>query len=574
MKPLLWSWLYIVAGILLRAGLLLWGRHQDATHAVPYTDVDYLVFSDAAKLIVDACPLSLTVGHPDYESDADLAKRTDVHCARGILPAAARFLLLNDPNSHQPADGLNPDDSDAMYLWAKRCYQLAKYGFELFASLGDPYARPTYRYTPFLAAVLSPIHLFGWTNFGKYIFAASDLLCAVFMWLILDGRRPQGSTAGLYVHLPGLLWVLNPMIAQISTRGSSEALVGLFVLSFCYFFLKSNPEAPLGLQAVYLPAFSHTANGANETAEAAAVAEKQASSAGPTYQAIPPESAFNVLDWSIEAYLAPILFGLATHLKLFPVIYAVPILTHLYRSTVSGYAPERRTSLSLWTKHAAGVQFGLVAFYAFMAANVVGWLIWGSPFIEHTFLYHLYRADHRHNFSPYFLSTYLSLFTSPTASASLGARMLASPLLSFLPQLVIVTLLGYHLGKRDVVAAMTAQTIAFVALNKVCTSQYFLWFLWLLPLVWPSLKVGKAETALALVAWVGGQALWLSQAYQLEFKAKQVFARVWASGLVLLVVHMILLVWFLSSWARYRVHVQKHALQPRKGVFVKTLKSQ
>lgn len=121
---------------------------------------------------------------------------------------------------------------------------------------------------------------------------------------------------------------------------------------------------------------------------------------------------------------------------------------------------------------------------------------------------------------------------------------------------------------------MTAQTIAFVAFNKVCTSQYFLWFLCLLPLAWPSLKVGRIETGVALLAWVGGQALWLSQAYQLEFEAKQVFARVWASGLVLVAVHAALLVWFLSSWAKFRIDVHKHGLKIRNGTFVKTLKSQ
>lgn len=377
MKASSWVWIYIGTGLLFRAGLLLWGRHQDATHAVPYTDVDYVVFSDAAKLLVDACPLSRTVEDPSYESDADLLDRSDVRCARGILPATARFLLINDPNSHAPADGLRPDDSDAMYFWAKRCYQLAKPAFDLLASLGDPYERPTYRYTPFLAALLSPIHLFGWTEFGKYIFAASDILCAVFMWLILDGRRPQGTAPGMYVHLPGWLWILNPMVAQISTRGSSEALVGLLVLSFIYFFLKGNPEAPLGLRARYLPEFS-SSPAASETRDPKADAQANESSEVeqvPSYHALPPESAFNLLDWSLEAYLAPILLGLATHLKLFPVIYGIPILAHLHRSTVSAYAPNRRASLDLWTKSAAGVQFGLVAFFAFMTANFVAWLM-------------------------------------------------------------------------------------------------------------------------------------------------------------------------------------------------------
>ncbi|GAK62318.1 glycosyltransferase family 50 protein [Moesziomyces antarcticus] len=571
MRSSVWPGLYIAAGILLRVGLLLWGQHQDANHAVPYTDVDYYVFSDAAKMVVDGCPLSAIIEHLDYDSDIDLSGRKDVQCANGIVPESARFLLLNDPNSHAPTDGLRPDESDAMYYWAKRSYRFAKPAFDLFASLGDPYARPTYRYTPFLAVLLAPIHLFGWADFGKYIFAASDLLCAVFMWLILDGRRPQASSAGVFVHLPGLLWILNPMVAQISTRGSSESLVGLFVLSFLYFFLKANPEAPLGLSAKYLPEFGFASASADVDNKAGKAKDVVAAA---TYEALPPESASSLLDWSLEAYVAPTLLGLATHLKLFPVIYAVPVLAHLYRSTVTAYAPERRASLSLWTRHAAGIQFGFVAFYAFMAANVAAWAVWGTPFIEHTFLYHLRRADHRHNFSPYFLGTYLSLFAAPAHDGSVVERVLASPLLSFLPQLSVVVALGYLLGKRDVVAAMTAQTIAFVAFNKVCTSQYFLWFLWLLPLVWPSLKVGRIETGVAVAAWVSGQALWLSQAYQLEFQAKQVFVRVWASGLVLLAIHAGLLVWFLSSWARFRAEIQKHGLKLRDGKLVKTLKSQ
>ncbi len=51
---------------------------------LPYTDVDYLVFSDAAKLLVDACPLSTHVEQQDYEVDEDLLKRNDLHCAQGI----------------------------------------------------------------------------------------------------------------------------------------------------------------------------------------------------------------------------------------------------------------------------------------------------------------------------------------------------------------------------------------------------------------------------------------------------------------------------------------------------------
>lgn len=138
--------------------------------------------------------------------------------------------------------------------------------------------------------------------------------------------------------------------------------------------------------------------------------------------------------------------------------------------------------------------------------------------------------------------------------------------MSFGPQLLAVVLLGYQLGKRDVVAAMVAQTVAFVALNKVCTSQYYLWFLWLLPLVWPSLKATRLETGGALAAWLVAQAVWLSQAYQLEFQANPVFARIWASSLLVLAVHALLLVWFFTAWTRHRIDSCKQSVKTSKSL--------
>lgn len=42
----------LVAG-LLRAGLIVYGEWQDTQMEVPYTDIDYTVFSDAARLMVE-----------------------------------------------------------------------------------------------------------------------------------------------------------------------------------------------------------------------------------------------------------------------------------------------------------------------------------------------------------------------------------------------------------------------------------------------------------------------------------------------------------------------------------------
>ncbi|KAN0063042.1 GPI mannosyltransferase 1 [Thecaphora frezii] len=563
MQPNSYKWLYLAAGLALRLALLAWGRYQDAHSALPYTDVDYSVFSDAADYVVHGCPLDGTVDRAHPLSELSILDAAHLHCARGLLPATARFLVLNDPAAQLKPPQSAFQSGSPMVTLASRCYDVARPLFRLVASLGDPYARPTYRYTPFLALLLTPIHLFAIQDFGKYLFSAADVLCALLMWLILDGRRQQATQPGHHVHLAGLLWLLNPIPAQISTRGSSEGLVGLTVLLFLYFFLCANPEAPLGMAPVYSVGRREGEEpvAADKEGDTSPSGPSEAKEAIPTYRPLVPESALPLAEWSAAALLSPVILGLAVHLKIFPGIYGVPVLAHLARSTAAAYDPVTRRRLSLWTRHAAGIRYGLVAFATFMAINAVAWLLWGSPFIEHTFTYHLTRRDHRHNFSPYFLTTYLSSVapldptgTSPAAAAAAaaGGGVLSSPLLSFGPQAALVAVLGWKLGERDVVAAMTAQTIAFVAFNKVCTSQYFLWFLWLLPLVWPSLAISKTRAAALVAAWVGSQALWLSQAYLLEFRAQDVFARIWTAGLALLVVHAVMLVEFVKAWAEHR----------------------
>lgn len=95
---------------------------------------------------------------------------------------------------------------------------------------------------------------------------------------------------------------------------------------------------------------------------------------------------------------------------------------------------------------------------------------WGQPFLEHTFLYHLSRLDHRHNFSPYFLPIYFAR-TLPDQGGAL-LRALRHPLASFLPQCSLVLGSGFLLTPRlGVETAMFFQTALFVVFNKVCTSQ-------------------------------------------------------------------------------------------------------
>lgn len=104
------------------------------------------------------------------------------------------------------------------------------YVFTDAARLPTPYTRETYRYTPLLAWLLLPTtytHLF---SFGKLIFALSDLLAG---WLIYGMLRHRGMSrerAGGF----SAIWLWNPMVATISTRGSSEGLLGVLTMGLLW----------------------------------------------------------------------------------------------------------------------------------------------------------------------------------------------------------------------------------------------------------------------------------------------------------------------------------------------------
>jgi phosphatidylinositol glycan class M len=130
--------------ILLRLILLAWGLYQDSFSPLKYTDIDYFVFTDAARFL-----------------------------SRGR----------------------------------------------------SPYDRDTYRYTPLLAWLLLPTTWGGlWFNFGKALFAAADVVAGYLVFVVLESGYKMSRPRALKF---ASIWLLNPMVANISTRGSSEGLLGV-----------------------------------------------------------------------------------------------------------------------------------------------------------------------------------------------------------------------------------------------------------------------------------------------------------------------------------------------------------
>lgn len=322
----------------------------------------------------------------------------------------------------------------------------------------SPYLRATYRYTPLLSWLLLPTAWGGlWFHSGKAFFALSDLLAGWILFRLLLHNGHTRITSLRYASV----WLLNPMVANISTRGSSEGLLCALVLLILYTFTTNN------------------------------------------------------------ATISGILLGLAVHFKIYPFIYAPTFLLALREPPLPSTAtmPQHFNAIISTVR----TNFTLAALGTFTLLNLLMFNLYGPDFLQHTFLHHLTRLDHRHNFSPYNTLLYLSSYT-PSA--------LSVERLAFIPQLLLsVVLIPFALATnrnpvQTLPGCLLAQTLAFVTFNKVCTSQYFLWYLVFLPLYLPSSSFMRSPRRVglpALVLWVASQALWLWQGYRLEFLGESTF---------------------------------------------------
>lgn len=99
------------------------------------------------------------------------------------------------------------------------------------ANGSSPYDRETYRYTPILAWILVPTAWSGWFSFGKFIFALSDIITGWLITRVLQSSQGMSTERALKY---ASIWLLNPMVATISTRGSSEGLLAVSVVALLW----------------------------------------------------------------------------------------------------------------------------------------------------------------------------------------------------------------------------------------------------------------------------------------------------------------------------------------------------
>jgi phosphatidylinositol glycan class M len=431
----------------------------------------------------------------------------------------------------------------------------------------SPYDRHTYRYTPFLAELLSR---FPTKEFGRYFFCVADALCG---YIILHERRARRNQQQLQQDrlqkrggdatddngslasplrsvelIDASLWLYNPLAINICTRGSSESLMVLLPVLLTFWIATGKERQQQYTEDAEGSNSGNDHNGDNDNDGTA------------TY---------------LQILLAGICHGVAIHSKLYPVIYSLSYMAYFATPPRSGPTTPAsnvtaKTSTFPWTNPSkllrlAKLWIGRLLFSSkpllFLGAFLVtfGFLTWlavyiyGEIALQEGLLYHFSRVDHRHNYSMYWYWIYLARArTADAATAKAATTAMASAVdaatssglfslatlgrLLLVPQAFLLAFSSVGMAPHNGQLGLTLflQTYLFVTHNKVITAQYFTWYLCLLPLcnstsggLLKSRKVVRASIMLGVSIL-----LWLGSAYGLEMQGLRFHRIVWFASVL------------------------------------------
>ncbi|XGW08826.1 hypothetical protein V3C99_011275 [Haemonchus contortus] len=342
----------------------------------------------------------------------------------------------------------------------------------------SPFERETYRYTPALAWILLPNN--SYRDFGKYLFSILDVVVG---WLYFQMMSP----------------VKNGRKKKIDAGADEDAVSEDWIIQSVVAFWLANP-----LTAII------SARGSADVLVCAAVL-----------------FTLHLLRKDQWVAAAIVHGALAIHLKIYPVIYLPSIFLHLCQFSAS---PCIFASVKQLLTNWKGFAYALISLGCFGTIVAFFYLIYGDLFLEEFLLYHIKRRDIAHNFSPYFYVLRL------IDDDELFSKLIG--FLAFLPQmgLVLYYAFRYH---HDLPFCWFMSTFAFVTFNKVCTSQYFVWYICLLPLITSRFKkTMPMEEVISLIGiWFTSQGVWLMFAYLYEFRKWRTLEFVWMASIAFLVVN-------------------------------------
>lgn len=396
----------------------------------------------------------------------------------------------------------------------------------------SPFNRHTYRYSPLLAYLLLP-NIYLHQCFGKILFAVFDLVIGVIIKLIvvdeyhlmlnqsnsieenkakLEKKFNNGSSAKVKVRLSNskkettskwfsssdrskfermgnfaaFVWLYNPLTMVIATRGNGDAITCSLVLMSIYYLLKVQENS---------------------------VKEK--------------ENERNVI-------MCGLFHGLAIHFRLYPIFFSLAYYMYLsdIKNQMNGIPSIVRCFLKPNRKQ---VLLILSVLKVLIFTTGIFYLLYNYQFLYESVIYHFVRKDTRHNFSLYFYLQYLN-------SAEVRVNIFEK-LLTVMPQLVLIILISFHFCRTRQTIQFALLLIAFIMVtyNPVITSQYFVWFLSLLPLTVNNFRSLTIKQVIILpTLWFLGQGMWLLCAYFLEFKGINSFDFIWLASVIFFIINIII----------------------------------
>jgi phosphatidylinositol glycan class M len=367
-------------------------------------------------------------------------------------------------------------------------YHVFSDGAKHVAKLESPYERETYRYTPLLAALMIP-NIKIWYPIGKFLLSTIDVGVGYLIELLLKYQHRElkeektfndiikAKKDESYFGYASLFYLYNPLTVVICTRGSADCIITFLVL----------------LSLIYL--------------------EKK------------------------KYYLSALIYGFAVHFKIYPIIYAPSLFLYLiYKEYVKDTSQPlepiqfyqrifhriistiKMVFNYLFTKVA--LSFVIISSGVFFTFLGIFYKIIGYKFLYEYLLYHLVRKDHRHNYSIFYYTIYLTYDNDFSKYLSL---------ITFLPQMILILTVTLFLYK-DINLCLIVLTMIFVHFNKVITAQYFIWYLSLIPLIIHRNILFNRRNKKAIIMfciWMFFELIWNTFSHKLEYEGKNYFLQMW-----------------------------------------------
>ncbi|XP_017865730.1 PREDICTED: GPI mannosyltransferase 1 [Drosophila arizonae] len=419
-----------------------------------------------------------------------------------VISAVLRLMLIFYAQVHDNRSTVPYTDID---------YKVITDGARLVLIGDTPFARHTYRYSPILAYIQIP-NVILHPAIGKLIYGLFDLLLGLLIYALvrLEFRTKELSHSHMKYersmkissHNPehrdeettkiacvsACLWLYNPLTAVISTRGNGDSMTGFFVILNLYLLMRTQ------------------------------------------------HSVFKF--WI--AFCAGFVHGFVIHLRLYPIVFSLT-----YYLAISGLSKKPLGLLQKMFPNTQQIYLIIGTLIGLVSFTSTFYFLYGWKYIYEAYLYHLIRKDVRHNFSLQFLLQYL------TNENGVGE---SSPTVRFLivaPQLLLIVYLSFSFGSSRRTLSFCVFTLAFVIVtyNSVVTSQYFIWYLAVLPVCIRNLKtLSLAKSTSLLFLWLCGQAFWLLPGYLLEFQSWPTFYWIGTQSAIFFVINSYILSQLISHF--------------------------